>query len=307
MSVALLQDKKARRTLFAIGKSGRYNPEKKNIDGSWVVAFREGMERFSGKAHVVTEEDKCYVERMRKKCTSTSDWNYERVYKLGCQGADPLKLFQQPAEPIPRNTSQEMAEKAVHSQFTIAADVKLIGRRQNISPLASDDDNLYYIAKGSVMCSGVRETCRCSEGCIRVMVVELFPHDSPLQRAGIECREEMVSNRVIQVENPLEWHQSLVRLIPKENIRKNAKPNRASSKRGGKENQVRKSTRKSKYSSKIIEIINNGALSKQIKVGAKRGRKRKGGAIGRTIEASKPVTSVVERPGKRRSTKLALK
>ena len=299
-----LQDKRARRTLLAIGKGGRYNAEKKNIQGSWVVAFREGIEIFSGKAHVVTDEDKQYVERLRKKCTSTPAWNYERVYKSVFKDADPLKLFQQP---LPRELSPELVETTVHSQFKIAANVRIIGKRRNISPLASDDDNIYYIAKGSVLCSGIRTDCRCSESCIRLIVMELFPHDGPLQRFTGTCQEE-IPTHVIRPDRTLEWRQSLVRLMPKENIREKTKPRKTVSNKGGKENEVRKSTREPKYSSKIIEILDTGLdySGKRTTVGAKRGRKRKVGAPVRTIEPSKPVTSVVERPGKRQTTKLAL-
>jgi hypothetical protein len=268
ISVALVQDKRAKRTLYAIGKSGRYNAETKTIHGSWVVAFREGIEKFSGKGYVVTEEDKRYVERLRRKCTLTPAWNYERVYRMACKGNDLLKLFQQPVEPMTRNMSEDVVGNTVHSQFPLAAHVRLIGRRRNISPLAEDDDNLYYIAKGSVFCSGVRDRCVCPEGSIRVMVAEIFPHDGTLQRLGGQC-DEQISTQVLEIDSPLAWHQSLVRLMPKENIRKKPKPSKKSSKKGGKDNEV---------------------------------RKRKGGAI----EASKPVRSVVERPGKRRTTKLAL-
>jgi hypothetical protein len=144
-----------------------------------------------------------------------------------------------------------------------------------------------------------------SAGCIEVMVEELFPHDGPLQKFGGDCHEEL-SAHVIQPHARLMWHQSLVRHMPKENIRTKAKQSSKLPKKGGKENGVRKSTREPRYSSKILEIINHGGLVGPSTGGAKRGRKRKGGKTGRTIEASKPVTSVVERPGKRRSTRLAL-
>ena len=302
MSFSLIQDLRARQVLAAIGKSGKYNAGGKNIEGSWVSGFKEGMERLIGKAYAITKEDRYYIERLRRKCTSTKSWNYERVYKVAFKGADPVGLFQQPVESAPR--SCQSIEESLHSKFPLAADIRLIGRRRNISASGSDDNNLYYIGKGSVFCSGTKKSCRCSEGYIEVMVEELFPHDGSLQKFGGESHEE-ISTQVIQPHSRLMWHQSLVRHMPKENLRTKAKQRKKMSK-DGKENGVRKSMREPKFSSKIVEIINQGVFARPPKGGAKRGRKRKGGAPVRTIEASKPVTSVVERPGKRRTTKLAL-
>jgi hypothetical protein len=127
-----------------------------------------------------------------------------------------------------------------------------------------------YIYMGSIFCDGTRESCQCSEGYIRVMVEEIFQHDGPLQKFGGKFAEEL-STHSINPETPLlDWPQSLLRRVIKENTRTNTKPQ----------------SRLKKKDTKV--------------------RKRKGGKTGRTIEASKPVTSVVERPGKRRSTKLAL-
>ncbi len=287
--------------ILALGKSGRYNRNTKNIESGWIEAFKKGMENVKGRPHVVQQEEKASVQKLRLKCT-TPGWNFERVYKMKFGYKDPAKLFSmaEPDAPI-----QGRVEERIHSQFPIATSIRLIGRKLNISPLAPDDENLYYIARGSVMCKGTKEACDCTEGCIRVMVQEIFPHDGPLQKFGGEIRYGL-STHVLQPYSANMWHESLVRLMPKENIRSKPKPGKKSSKKGGKENRVRKSTRKAKYSSKIIEIINNGANSKPSIVEAKRGRKRKGEAPVRAIEASKPVTSVVERPGKRRTTKLAL-
>lgn len=287
--------------MLALGKSGRYNRKTKNIDSGWITAFREGMEKFKGVAYVVTDEDKASVEKLRKKCSSPG-WNFERVYRTKFPNRDPVKLFQeiQPTEPL-----QDRVEIKNH-QFPIATRIRLIGRRRNISPLAPDDQNLYYIARGSVMCNRTRDTCDCAEGFLRVMVQEIFPHDGPLQKYGGEVKEDLPAH-VLKAHSSQLWQESLVRLVPKENIRTKTKPGTKVSNKSGKENGVRKSTREPRFSSKIIDIINNGAhSSKKTTVGAKRGRKRKVGAPVRTIEASKPVTNVVERPGKRRTTKLAV-
>lgn len=290
--------------ILALGKSGKYNTNTKNIDSGWIEAFKKGMEKFKGRPYVVQQEEKAIVHKVRKKCTCPG-WNFERVYKMKFGNKDPVELFQETSMAEPDAPIQGRVEERIHSQFPIATSIRLIGRKLNISPLAPDDENLYYIARGSVMCKGTIEACDCTEGCIRVMVQEIFPHDGPLQKFGGEIRYGL-STHVLQLHSANMWHESLVRLMPKENIRSKPKPGKKSSKKGGKENKVRKSTRKAKYSSKIIEIINNGGNSKPSNVGAKRGRKRKGGAPVRAIEASKPVTSVVERPGKRRTTKLAL-
>jgi hypothetical protein len=304
MLVTLVQDQRARRTLILIGEGGKYNPEKKNIEGHWVTAFKEGWERRFGQDCRITDKDRWCIQRLREKCT-TENWNYERVYNLAFHGADPANIFQKQAESMPRSTCKDVQEEKMHSQFRIAADVRLIGRRRNISPLASDDHDLYYIAKGSVYCTGERKLCRCPEGCVEVMVQEIFPHDGPLQKYGGECHEELPTH-VLKLNNNQSWLVSLVRHAPKENIRTKSKQSDMGPKKVGKENKVRRSTRQPTFSSKVLEIINTGVHSRSAKVGSKRGRKRKGGAPGRTIEASKPVTSVVERPGKRRTTKLAL-
>ena len=299
-----MQDLRARQVLAAIGKSGKYNAGEKNIEGSWVDAFKEGNERLIGKDHMLTKEDRYYIERLRRKCTSTKSWNYERVYKMAFRGADPVGLFQEPAESAPR--SSQSIEENVHGKFPSATDIRLIGRRRNISASRSDDNGLYYIGKGSVFCRGTKKLCRCSEGYIEVMVEELFPDDGSLTKFAGDCHEE-ISTQVIQPHSLLMWHQSLVRHMPKENIRTKTKPGTKVANKSGKENGVRKSTRPPRFSWKLMDITNNGVQSgKRPTVGAKRGRKRIGGAPVRTIAASKPVTNVVERPGKRRTTKLAL-
>ena len=259
------------------------------------------MEKLIGRLHVMTEEEKDAIERLRSKCNSPG-WNFEIVYKMLFRNRDPVNLFTDP------QPAQEKAEESLHTHFPLAKPVRLIGRKRNISSLASDDETLYYIGKGSVFCNGKRDSCCCSEGHVKVMVEELFPHDGPLQKFGGQCHEEITS-RVISPADALEWRQSLLRHVLKENVRTKTKPKgKQVSKQGGKENEVRKSTRKAIYSSKIVDILATGTdgSSKQTTVGAKRGRKRKVGAPVRTIEPTKPVTSVVERPGKRRTTKLAL-
>ena len=64
-----MQDLRARQVLAAIGKSGKYNAGEKNIEGSWVGAFKVGVERLMGKDHMLTNEDRYYIERLRRKCT----------------------------------------------------------------------------------------------------------------------------------------------------------------------------------------------------------------------------------------------
>ena len=246
----------------------------------------------------MTDEERTAVEKLRKKCKSPG-WNFQEVYKTTFSGRDPVQLFSQP------QTAQGQREESLHRDFPIGKVVRLIGRKRNISQAASDDDNLYYIAKGSIFCSGTRESCQCSEGYIRVMVEEIFQYDGPLQKFGGEFADELPTHSINPEIPLLDWPQSLLRRVIKENTRTNTQP-QSRLKKKDREREVRKSTREPRYSSKILEIINHGGLVGPSTGGAKRGRKRKGGKTGRTIEASKPVTSVVERPGKRRSTKLAL-
>jgi hypothetical protein len=262
------------------------------------------VEKFNGVSYIVSEEEAAAVERMRKKCNSPG-WNFETLYKKAYPNRDPMNLFAShlTGAPLAQTDAQE---QKMHTQFRIAADVRLIGKRRNISPLASDDDSLYYIAKGSVHCTGDRTLCRCSEGCIEVMIQEIFSHDGPLQKYGGACHEQLPTH-VLKLHNTQQWNESLIRHAPKENTRKMTKQSHKCPTKSGKENRVRRSERQPTFSSKVLEIINTGVHSGSAKVGSKRGRKRKGGGgAARAIEASKPVTSVVERPGKRRTTKLAL-
>ena len=261
------------------------------------------MEKFNGVSYIVSEEEAGAVERIRKKCNSPG-WNFEILYKMAYPNRDPMNIFASNLTGVP-SAQTDAQEQKMHPQFRIAADVRLIGKRRNISPLASDDHDLYYIAKGSVYCTGERKLCRCPEGCVEVMVQEIFPHDGPLQKYGGACHEELPTH-VLELNNNQSWLVSLVRHAPKENVRTKTKQSGIGPKKNGKENKVRRSTRQPTFSSKVLEIINTGVHSRSAKVGSKRGRKRKGAGAARAIEASKPVTSVVERPGKRRTTKLAL-
>jgi hypothetical protein len=109
---------------------------------------------------------------------------------------------------------------------------------------------------------------------------------------------------VIEVNKPVRWHESLVRVAPEENIR--AKSIKKTSK-SNKENTVRQSTRTRQISGIFREILNiRGKKNKYTPVAGKRGRKKNGGAKGPVIQASKPETEVVERPGKRRTTKITI-
>ncbi|KAI8114362.1 hypothetical protein M9434_002487 [Picochlorum sp. BPE23] len=297
----LKEDEIAKRVVLALAKSGRYNKDNRNIDSRWKEAFIEGSEKISGKPKVTTSREAAAIQKVRKKCTSKG-WNFERVYKILVPHGD-LDRLCGPEKSKHSNPTKEPSERQ-HTQFPIATKVRLIGKRRNISLAASEEcDILYYIALGSVMCEGSRGNCTCQDGLMPIMVQEVFPHDGPLQRVGGQTQDDL-STKVIEVNKPVRWHESLVRVAPEENIR--AKSIKKTSK-SNKENTVRQSTRTRQISGIFREILNiRGKKNKYTPVAGKRGRKKNGGAKGPVIQASKPETEVVERPGKRRTTKITI-
>ena len=297
----LLQNEIAKRVVLALAKSGRYNKDTRNIDSRWKGAFLEGSEKISGKPKVATSREVEAIQKVRKKCTSKG-WNFERVYKILVPHGD-LERLCGPGKTKHSNPTKEPSERQ-HTQFPIATKVRLIGKRRNISPTASEEcDTLYYIALGSVMCEGSRGNCTCQDGLMPIMVQQVFPHDGPLQMVGGQYQDELPT-KVIEVNTPVRWPESLVRVAPEENIRAKGKKKTTKS---NKENTVRQSTRTRQMSGIYREILNmRGKNNKHTPVAGKRGRKKNGGAKGPVLEASKPETEVVERPGKRRTTKITI-
>lgn len=296
----ILQNNIAKRVVLALAKSGRYNKETKNIDSSWKQAFVEGSESITGRPHVTTSEEAHIVQKVRKKCTSKG-WNFERLLRI-LVPVGGLDAFYGPQASKHSNPDNEPTERR-HTQFPLSTKVRLVGKRKNISLEASHEgDDLYYIAIGSVMCDGSRGDCAYEEGHMPVMVTEVFPHDGPLQRVGGEYQDEL-SAIIIEVNKPLRWHQSLIRVAPQEHVREKTKKKTGKS---NKENAVRQSTRPRQMSGIFREILNSRGKGKHSTVTGKRGRKENGGGKGPGIEASKPETEVVERPGKRRTTKITI-
>eukprot|EP00889_Picochlorum_renovo_P007220 jgi/Picre1/34250/NNA_001724.t1 len=251
-------------------KRGRYNKDNRNIDSRWKEAFIEGSEKISGKPNkVTTSREAAAIQKVRKKCTSKG-WNFERVYKILVPHGD-LDRLCGPEKAKHSNPTKEPSERQTHTV-----------------------PNCY---KGS------RGNCTCQDGLMPIMVQEVFPHDGPLQRVGGQTQDDL-STKVIEVNKPVRWHESLVRVAPEENIR--AKSIKKTSK-SNKENTVRQSTRTRQISGIFREILNiRGKKNKYTPVAGKRGRKKNGGAKGPVIQASKPETEVVERPGKRRTTKITI-